>query len=79
MNKLPWSAQEEVNTHQYIIPSCENMYRGHKWCALIRNKAEITPGDERSSFEGVQFESAIQAQELASAKALGQEALAVCS
>lgn len=38
MNKLPWSAQEEVNTHQYIIPSCENMYGGHKWCALIRNK-----------------------------------------
>lgn len=48
-------------------------------CFNKEQKAGITPGDERSSSEGVQFESATLAQELASAEALGQEALAVCS
>ena len=48
-------------------------------CFNKEQKAGITPGDERSSFEGVQFERAILAQQLASAKALGEGALAVCS
>ena len=48
-------------------------------CFNKKRKAGITPGDERSSFEGVQFESAILAQQLARAKALGEGALAVCS